>query len=124
MIRLPPKSTRTYTLVPYTTLVRSHGRRAEEPVRGRDLAHGAGMRRQRPVLLHPPGARQPVDERRRRLRGVDGRPPPRRAPGGGAQDRRRLSRPLRRRPAYLGRPRETGAVTRRPRRQGDGGAQR
>src|SRR3546814_19526685 len=38
MIRRPPRSTRTYTLVPYTTLFRSHaGRR--QTVDGRGIDH-------------------------------------------------------------------------------------
>ncbi len=36
-------------------------------------AHGHGMRRQRPLLLPAVGARQPVDQWRRRLRGMDRR---------------------------------------------------
>src|SRR3546814_15903835 len=32
MIRLPPRSTRTYTLFPYPTLFRSHFRRRHQPV--------------------------------------------------------------------------------------------
>jgi DMSO/TMAO reductase YedYZ molybdopterin-dependent catalytic subunit len=34
--------------------------------------HGARVRRQRPILFHPAGARQSVDQRWRRLRRVDG----------------------------------------------------
>src|SRR3546814_2597080 len=50
MIRRPPRSTRTYTLFPYTTLFRSHRRadRAHRRARGgRDAASGgrAGDRR-------------------------------------------------------------------------------
>src|SRR3546814_20016275 len=71
MIRRPPRSTRTYTLFPYTTLFRSHP--APPAIRGRAAvprlavgtlsrpsrqgdAHGAGHSRrprQRPGFLHP-----------------------------------------------------------------------
>src|SRR3546814_4962242 len=34
MIRRPPRSTRTDTLLPYTTLFRSHGKRAKDAHRG------------------------------------------------------------------------------------------
>src|SRR3546814_7202329 len=37
MIRLPPRSTRTYTLFPYTTLFRSKRRRARDAVLPREL---------------------------------------------------------------------------------------
>src|SRR3546814_7616680 len=60
MIRRPPRSTRTDTLLPYTTLFRSHhgpGRRALHPAAG-DPAHGEGPGRDlrcrdgHAVLLH------------------------------------------------------------------------
>src|SRR3546814_10398571 len=41
MIRLPPRSTRTDTLFPYTTLFRSgHGHRAADQLAGHDVEHG------------------------------------------------------------------------------------
>src|SRR3546814_7231344 len=40
MIRRPPRSTRTDTLFPYTTLFRSHGPRAERGGRERDADDG------------------------------------------------------------------------------------
>src|SRR3546814_14510570 len=53
MIREPPRSTRTYTLIPYTTLFRSHVGRGDvkyartRPVgRGGEIARGAGRRLQ------------------------------------------------------------------------------
>src|SRR3546814_14339778 len=45
MIRRPPKSTRTDTLFPYTTLFRSHARhvrRGVQPVRRAQALHGLG----------------------------------------------------------------------------------
>src|SRR3546814_3463753 len=57
MIRRPPRSTRTDTLFPYTTLFRSRGRTAQPaparnrgrypsaPQRGRDAAGGGGVAR-------------------------------------------------------------------------------
>ena len=46
-----------------------------------DAAPGAGMRRQRPLVLLAAGARQPVDQWRRRLRRMDRRAARRRASG-------------------------------------------
>ena len=63
-----------------------------------DPAPGAGMRRQRPLVLFPAGARQPVGQWRRRLRRMDRRAARRRAQGRGRQAVRRVHRPLRRRP--------------------------
>src|SRR3546814_8730576 len=67
MIRRPPRSTRTDTLFPYTTLFRSRGRRPAEFGRT-DAGGGAGAaagraadrlhrRRRLPVRLHHPVAR-------------------------------------------------------------------
>src|SRR3546814_4060032 len=42
MIRLPPRSTRTDTLVPYTTLFRSEQRRDPEQHQGHDDPHSRG----------------------------------------------------------------------------------
>ena len=61
---------------------RNHARRIEEAHANAHLSHGAGVRRQRPLVLHPAGARQPVDQRRRRLRGVDRHPAGERAADG------------------------------------------
>src|SRR3546814_4588897 len=47
MIRRPPTSTRTYTLFPYTTLVRSHRRREER--NAGDQARGGAEQPQREV---------------------------------------------------------------------------
>src|SRR3546814_5665589 len=45
MIRRPPRSTRTYTLLPYTTLFRSPDARQDQPVRPRCVGeHGGGCR--------------------------------------------------------------------------------
>src|SRR3546814_15976158 len=74
MIRRPPKSTRTYTLVPYTTLCRS----AHAGWRGAD--DGAGR-----VHL-PRDARPPADPRAwRGEEGADHRRRRRRPAGGGAE---------------------------------------
>src|SRR3546814_2327419 len=56
MIRLPPRSTRTDTLFPYTTLFRSRARRAE-PLRRRTGAvrGGPGSARCRPARAKAPG---------------------------------------------------------------------
>src|SRR3546814_3630599 len=56
MIRRPPRSTRTDTLVPYTTLFRSH-----HPARGRGAdgrgGAGPGGRGRGPPVVHEAGAR-------------------------------------------------------------------
>src|SRR3546814_4213370 len=58
MIRRPPRSTRTDTLFPYTTLFRSPGGRyraarrpAAHPLRTPRSAHGGGNQHERPHLL-------------------------------------------------------------------------
>src|SRR3546814_7006955 len=52
MIRRPPRSTRTDTLFPYTTLFRSHVEAADEVVRHADIAEqGEDMLRD-PVVEH------------------------------------------------------------------------
>src|SRR3546814_12005334 len=83
MLRRPPRSTRTDTLFPYTTLFRSRAPRAahlQEPASG-ELA-GGGVHRRQPALHrrqgHPSGAG-------RRLRRGDLEGPP-------AHSRRRLFR--------------------------------
>src|SRR5215204_627454 len=48
------------------------------------------MRRKRPLVLYAGGAWQPVDQRRRRVRGMDGRCVGRRAQGGGAEGDRQV----------------------------------
>src|SRR3546814_18948810 len=63
MIRRPPRSTRTDTLVPSTTLVRSRGAQA-----------AAGAARDRPAFrLYRPQARLPVDQLRPAWRAGRGR---------------------------------------------------
>ena len=64
---------------------RDHARRAEIEIQGGDAAHGAGMRRQRPRRVLAAGARQPVDQWRRRLRRMDRRAAGRRAEGRGPE---------------------------------------
>src|SRR3546814_11199691 len=59
MIRRPPRSTRTDTLFPYTTLFRSRGRayghRAPAPGPARRVGAGGGLGRPRPrVRARPP----------------------------------------------------------------------
>ena len=88
-----------------------------------DLPHGARVRRQRPLVLHAAGARQPVDQRRRRLRRVDRRAARRRAAGRRRQGVGRLHGQLRRRPASVGRRPSSAAVARRAAQEGDGAAQ-
>src|SRR3546814_20618373 len=62
MRRRPPRSTRTDTLFPYTTLFRSLRRIGERPGRkiGGDVAFGKAAHRDRPVRLARP--HQPVAE--------------------------------------------------------------
>ena len=86
--------------------------RAEIEVQAGDAPHGAGMRRQRPLVLHAAGARQSVDQWRRRLRGMDRRPGRRRAEGRGAEAVGRVQRALRLRSASLRRCHQTLAVAR------------
>src|SRR3546814_1390708 len=52
MIRRPPRSTRTDTLFPYTTLFRSHLRRLDGDRRQGGRAEGGGARRARPHRGH------------------------------------------------------------------------
>ena len=78
---------------------RAHARRAEGQFRPVTQPHGAGMRRQRPLVLLPAGARQPVDQWRRRLRRMDRRAARRRAQGRRRQAVGGVHRPLRRRSA-------------------------
>ena len=56
----------------------------KQKFRAGDAPHGGRVRRQRPLVLHAAGARQPVDQWRGRLRRVDRRPRRRRAEGGRA----------------------------------------
>src|SRR3546814_17200034 len=51
MIRRPPRSTRTDTLFPYTTLFRSLLARATVDVDGELVAHGAGRQEDRGLLV-------------------------------------------------------------------------
>src|SRR3546814_14259314 len=69
MIRRPPRSTRTDTLIPYTPLFRSQHRRARHDDRSR--AHGRHRHHPQPArLLHRPLRRtpRPVGPPRRRNR--------------------------------------------------------
>src|SRR3546814_7292077 len=70
MIRRPPRSTRTDTLFPYTTLFRSPGSRSpgHRPRRCRERAATAGGRPRRPTACPGIGACTPAAGRR------DGRP--------------------------------------------------
>src|SRR3546814_11360046 len=96
MIRRPPRSTRTDTLFPYTTLFRSHRRRALfRPARARDRRRGL-VRHRRPRAHRPGGQsdahrpRHGSDQVGRRMdqscrapsarRGADPRLPPRPPP--------------------------------------------
>ena len=94
-------------------------RRPEEKIRGRDPATDHRMRRQRPGLLRPAGARQPVDGRRGRQLELDRRAPRRRAQGRRRQAQCRLHRPCRRRHASLRQGRQAADLARRADRQGD-----
>src|SRR3546814_8987895 len=84
MIRRPPRSTRTDTLFPYTTLFRSTGARqgwqkAEVPLEegaGRRLEHQAGSQGAEDALGEAPAERRRAGVNRACLRG-----------GAGAQDR-------------------------------------
>src|SRR3546814_7971049 len=73
MIRRPPRSTRTYTLFPYTTLFRSDARHqnlsagAERPVRSRSAIPRRRARRS-PARPDAPGE---ADARRSRARAAD-----------------------------------------------------
>ena len=82
-------------------------RRAQAALRERHPSAGPRVRRQRPQPVRPGGARQPLDHGRRRLRALDRGAAQGRARGGGAEAGRDLHRPLRRRPAPLGRSRES-----------------
>jgi len=95
--------------------------RTEVQVHGCDAPHGARMRRQRALVLHAAGARQPMDQRRRRQCRVDGRAARRRAEGRrGLEAVGRVQRALWRRPALVGRHHEAGAVARRADPEADG----
>ena len=50
---------------------RDHAGRSQEALPAQDLSHGAGERRQRPILFRAGGAGAPMDQRRRGLRRVD-----------------------------------------------------
>ena len=96
---------------------RAHARRAEVAVPAGDAPHGARMRRQRPLVLHPAGARQPVDQWRRRLRRMDRRAARRPARGRRREAVRGVHRPLRRRP-QPGRRQQGRALARRADQEG------
>src|SRR3546814_5481781 len=66
MIRRPPRSTRTDTLFPYTTLFRSHARLSLRPTRSRDAVRAdfaAAARRSHPSSRPPPFDRSLIDRR-------------------------------------------------------------
>ncbi len=88
---------------------RDHARRVEIEIQGGDAAHGAGMRRQRPRGVLAAGARQPVDQWRRRLRRMDRRAAGRCAEGRRAEEEREIHRALCRRPASVGRRQQADA---------------
>src|SRR3546814_2532483 len=76
MIRRPPRSTRTDTLLPYTTLFRSDPRSADRPVQP-PLPGGIGDARTR-ALRAARAAAVAADARHRPLQGLQRRPRPRR----------------------------------------------
>src|SRR3546814_11519126 len=95
MIRRPPRSTRTDTLFPYTTLFRSPGRsRADERRRGAPLCRNElSLDRSRLCLLARPqaGAAHRLPDRRaagRRTLLLQRRPPSHLAPDAVARSRR------------------------------------
>src|SRR3546814_3589911 len=61
MIRRPPRSTRTDTLFPYTTLFRSNGRARQEPVARSDATPAPKPRRAKPAARTE--SDQPTSER-------------------------------------------------------------
>src|SRR3546814_5897808 len=66
MIRRPPRSTRTDTLFPYTTLFRSDGGRGPRPEAGGQLDYRRLLRRAQPQRRRPAlGARRCGEARRR-----------------------------------------------------------
>src|SRR3546814_3685135 len=69
MIRRPPRSTRTDTLFPYTTLFRSRKRQPRQPQLrgrlGREVAGPAGDREGRLEQLRRPGQPEPRPQARR-----------------------------------------------------------
>src|SRR3546814_15998112 len=81
IIRRPPRSTRTYTLFPYTTLFRSNAEarraRGPHPVRpGKAVADRrkeAAQQVQELALRHAPGAGTGRPHRRRRAHGIQDR---------------------------------------------------
>src|SRR3546814_2990033 len=77
MLRRPPRSTRTYTLFPYTTLFRSHRRHQRgEPTKSRDESHAGFDQRSALGALdgHRPGRHQHHPLAAHRARGSgDGR---------------------------------------------------
>src|SRR3546814_16031592 len=81
MIRRPPRSTRTDTLFPYTTLFRSARRRQPHAAGSRNAgkaADGIGLGRPRPPLHRRAGATlHLVELSRKGLASVEPRPPAR-----------------------------------------------
>src|SRR3546814_21135069 len=109
MIRRPPRSTRTDTLFPYTTLFRS--RRNAARTAGRPCAGPAGSRgRIRRARVPPPGAGNGHSWEKR----FD--PDHRHRPAGAKRPQAvRRTRPLARRPATLWRPSSVLILARQPR---------
>src|SRR3546814_10938127 len=71
MIQPPPRSTRTDTRFPYTTLFRSPGAGGGDPALPRPPARTGGLRRERGAVDAPAAA----DDRRRGRRGARHAPP-------------------------------------------------
>src|SRR3546814_6847619 len=119
MIRRPPRSTRTDTLFPYTTLFRSAGRRAYRERRGSWPRRESGADRR---------LRRRLDHRAATPRSLGGRPdrrlpPGHPAPGGAGQPERpprrlgpalRLRRPLRGAARLSAPPTGSGRLRHRP----------
>src|SRR3546814_13145573 len=81
MIRRPPRSTRTDTLFPYTTLFRSHGFRRPRGIRGGEANGRQGARRGRGAE----GAARQAGGRRQAPTGREARDSKARGQAGGAQ---------------------------------------
>ena len=97
-----------------------HARRIEIEIQAADHALRAGMRRQRPLRVQSAGARQSMDQWRRRLRGMDRRAARRCAQDRGREIVRHLHRALCRRSASLRRRDQADLVARRAHRESDG----
>src|SRR3546814_20831181 len=106
MIRRPPRSTRTDTLFPYTTLFRSPGGYGARPARCDRLHHPRTADKPKQFSQRPDAAGmdgKPGADRPRRHRHPRADPPHPRRGGAERGDRARSGRPLRpRRPARAG----------------------